>query len=286
MHVTRCTDPEEFLAVTHDYRAVDPVHTNVIGSVAASVTRGVEYDGYFWWVVRDNGHVVGCAVRTVPWRLVVPDLNHAAAYALGRVVADADPLVPGVSGPRSAVEALYAGLGSPAGFDLDRSSNLMVLDRYRRVLDVPGVADQADENDLDLVLDWFTRFEIDADAVSPDEPDLLRRRVAVKVEERAVWLWQVGGRPVAMAGHAPLVESPAGMVARIGPVYTPRDLRGRGYGSAVTAAVVEALLPRTGLIMLYADANNPTSNGIYERLGFDRRATIIETTARPPVGRY
>jgi predicted GNAT family acetyltransferase len=83
-----------------------------------------------------------------------------------------------------------------------------------------------------------------------------------------------------MAGHAPLVDTPAGPVGRVGPVYTPPDLRRQGYGAAATAAVVASLEPRCALVMLYADAANPTSNGVYERLGFREAARVVELSAR------
>jgi predicted GNAT family acetyltransferase len=46
--------------------------------------------------------------------------------------------------------------------------------------------------------------------------------------------------------------------------------RGRGYGSAVTAAAAD-LARRSGVddVVLFADLANPTSNKIYRRIGFD-----------------
>ena len=56
---------------------------------------------------------------------------------------------------------------------------------------------------------------------------------------------------------------------RIGPVHTPRARRGRGYGTAVTAAVTRLQLARgRTLCFLYTDLANPTSNAIYRRLGY------------------
>jgi RimJ/RimL family protein N-acetyltransferase len=40
--------------------------------------------------------------------------------------------------------------------------------------------------------------------------------------------------------------------------------------------VVRHLQPQCSVIMLYADATNPTSNGVYDRLGFKAAAEIIE----------
>ncbi len=88
--------------------------------------------------------------------------------------------------------------------------------------------------------------------------------------------WVVDGEPVAFASHAPLVESPDGAVGRVGPVYTPAGLRRRGYGAAVTSAVVEHLLPLTTTVMLFTDAANATSNGVYERLGFRVVADVVD----------
>ena len=59
--------------------------------------------------------------------------------------------------------------------------------------------------------------------------------------------------------------------ARISYVYTVPGARGRGFGAAVTAATIESARGAGAAeIVLFADQANPTSNGIYERLGFDR----------------
>lgn len=47
-------------------------------------------------------------------------------------------------------------------------------------------------------------------------------------------------------------------------------MRGHGYGSAVTAAAADLAL-RRGVtdVVLFADLANPTSNAIYQRIGFE-----------------
>ncbi|NDZ98825.1 GNAT family N-acetyltransferase, partial [Streptomyces sp. SID10116] len=60
----------------------------------------------------------------------------------------------------------------------------------------------------------------------------------------------------------------AGQV-RVAPVYTPADLRGRGYGGAATAAVTRAALDAgAAQVLLFTDLANPTSNRLYQRLGY------------------
>lgn len=58
-------------------------------------------------------------------------------------------------------------------------------------------------------------------------------------------------------------------MSRIGPVYTPTDQRGRGYASAVTAAAsAHALAQGAAEVLLYTDLANPTSNSIYQQIGY------------------
>ncbi|WP_017537743.1 GNAT family N-acetyltransferase [Nocardiopsis halophila] len=50
-----------------------------------------------------------------------------------------------------------------------------------------------------------------------------------------------------------------GGMVRIDPVYTPSRLRGRGYAGAQE-------------VVLFTDPANPTSNALYQRLGYHRIA--------------
>jgi predicted GNAT family acetyltransferase len=73
-----------------------------------------------------------------------------------------------------------------------------------------------------------------------------------------------------------MLRAPAFGVSRIGPVLTPLDHRGHGYGSAVTAAAAD-LAHRSGTadVVLFADLANPVSNSIYQRIGFEAVADNV-----------
>jgi predicted GNAT family acetyltransferase len=58
-------------------------------------------------------------------------------------------------------------------------------------------------------------------------------------------------------------------MVRVGSVYTPSELRGRGYAGAVTATVSQAARDAGAAeVLLYTDLANPTSNALYQRLGY------------------
>ena len=65
--------------------------------------------------------------------------------------------------------------------------------------------------------------------------------------------------------------SPAsGGVTRISGVWTPPELRGRGYATAVVAARSTARQDAGEACMLFTDLANPTSNAIYQAIGYRR----------------
>src|SRR6185437_14815150 len=126
-----------------------------------------------------------------------------------------------------------------------------------------GTVRVATDADAGLATDWFTAF---ADEVR-DEEERADQAVAVrdKLSHQGILLWEADGAPVSMAC---VTRQIAGMI-RVGPVYTPPDLRGHGYASAVTADVSRrAREAGADEVLLYTDLANPTSNSIYQNIGY------------------
>ncbi|MFD3733650.1 GNAT family N-acetyltransferase [Streptomyces sp. NPDC058632] len=73
------------------------------------------------------------------------------------------------------------------------------------------------------------------------------------------------GTPVSMAATTSMV---GGMI-RVDPVYTPAHLRGRGYAGAVTVEASRAALAAGATdVVLFTNPANPTSNALYQRIGY------------------
>ena len=286
MQVVRHTTAREFLAATEGFRAAHPVLTNVIGSVAGRVRAGQRYDSELWLTIHaePGSEPAGIAMRTAPHNLVLSPMPTDVARALGRHLAEVDPNLPGVTGERDVCQALLEGLDA-----IDRA-HIAMTERVRVLQNliapqppVGGRARRFDSGDLELVADWLVRFAVDADLnVRPSRDSVLAELDSEVVP--ALWLWEQGGEPVSLAGHAPPVPTPAGRVGRVGPVYTPERHRGHGYGSAITHAVSATLRQHCGIVMLYTDAANATSNAIYERLGYTVVAEVVEIRLAPRSG--
>jgi RimJ/RimL family protein N-acetyltransferase len=121
------------------------------------------------------------------------------------------------------------------------------------------------EGDHEHLMRWCREFAADVgEEVTIDAASWAGTRFA----EKRYTFWETpDGTPVSMAGANPMV----GGQVRVDPVYTPAHLRGRGYAGAVTVEVSRAALAAGAEeVVLFTNAANPTSNALYQRLGYVR----------------
>jgi len=122
------------------------------------------------------------------------------------------------------------------------------------------VAHEADVSWLARHAQAFAR-----EARLPDRPEDVRASVRRRVRQRGIRIWVDGGTRVAFASLATIGPSDA----RIGLVYTLPRYRGHGYATTLVGAMVrESLAAGVQRLFLLTDLDNPTSNGVYARLGF------------------
>ena len=121
--------------------------------------------------------------------------------------------------------------------------------------------------DRDLLARWVVAFSSEAMPEAPQipDPEAVADRWIARVG-RIGYVWEDGtGEVVSMVGASG--ETPHGI--RIGPVYTPPERRARGYASSLTAAASQDQLDRgRQFVFLFTDLANPTSNKIYQAIGY------------------
>ncbi|UQT57929.1 GNAT family N-acetyltransferase [Streptomyces durmitorensis] len=209
----------------------------------------------------------GAFLWTPPHLLALSPLaDDAAAEELAGVLADAGLELPGV-GAESATAATFSAAWQRRTHV--RAAVSFPQRLYRLGTLTPsepspaGSARVATGADRALLARWHGEFhEAIGEKGAMDAGEWADARIAYG----GVTLWESpDGTPVAMAGNTRKV---AGQV-RIAPVFTPVGLRGRGYAGAVTVAVSRAALAAgADEVLLFTDVGNPTSNELYQRLGF------------------
>jgi predicted GNAT family acetyltransferase len=135
---------------------------------------------------------------------------------------------------------------------------------------VSGRGRQIVQADVELLARWSVDFENEAmgnGRTLEEGRKEIETRLSSDPRERGMFVWEDGGQVVCMAGYG----GPTPNSLRIGPVYTPPKHRRRGYATACTAAACEWILGLAGknFVTLFADLANATSNGVYQRIGFE-----------------
>jgi uncharacterized protein len=228
--------------------------------------------------VEDGGRVVGGSFRSPPHQVLLTDMPEAAPPALARELSEAYRELPAVLGPPDLAEAFARAWVEIRGgvFRPGTEQRLYRLDTVTP-LTGPGRLRPARPDEVALITAWAEEFARDVHArFGPGE-----ERIAGWIERGHVFVWEDGDVPVCMAAaHG---RTPRG--ARVGYVYTPPELRRRGYAGACVAELSQRLLD-SGLdfCMLYADLSNSTTNALYQRMGYrpigDVRDYHFDTEAR------
>ena len=220
----------------------------------------------FGWWSDPAGAVAGAFMHTPPFPVVLTAVAPEAAAELAAVTMAARPLG-GVNAYPEVAEAFAGGWrdrNQDGRVDVYRRQRLYRLAELVWPDPAPdGTARMGGDVDAPLAADWFAAFADEVDDMGRGEDQSAAARE--KLSHGGVTVWEAGGEPVAIACNTVPVT---GMV-RIGPVYTPPERRGRGYASAATAAASQRLLEAGAEeVVLYTDLANPTSNSIYQRIGY------------------
>lgn len=217
--------------------------------------------------VEADGALVVAAVMTPPHRVLLSSAAGADPAPLRLVMDDLRAGSWGVPGvmASAATSAAFAQLWSAATAQPHRPGMHERVYELCHVIPparVSGSLRPATEADLPLAADWAYRFMQDAGL--PGGVEDAREIAELRIADRDLFLWDDGG-PAAMA--AKTRHTVHGYT--IGLVYTPGELRGRGYASACVAALSQQLLDAGWqFCTLFTDLANPTSNSIYQRIGY------------------
>ncbi|WP_455351985.1 GNAT family N-acetyltransferase [Streptomyces sp. SYSU K217416] len=260
-------DLAEYLAVAGATVAARPVRHTLLLTVAAALERrgphayGEAVPLFGWWRGPD-GAVAGAVVWTPPHPVLVGAVPPESLAPL--VTALRAQGAPGFNAERTTAEGLAAAWREHTGETLTTAmeQRLYRLGRLTPPDPAPaGRARVAAAADRELLVDWLRAFARD----TGQSPATAESAVEDRLGYGGLTLWEADGRPVSLAGAAPT----AGGTVRIASVYTPAEHRGHGYAAAVTAEVSRtARAAGADEVLLFTDLANPTSNGVYRRIGY------------------
>ena len=217
-----------------------------------------------------DASLVGCAFRTPPHQVGVTELPEAAIEPLVASLRETYLNLPGVAGPEPTATAFADAWTARFGgkWWLEQRQRLHSLTRVTLPsTPAAGALRAALPPDGPVARAWMAGFIRDTRAryLGADAAERL-------IEQQRLYIW-VDGQPRCMVSAVRDTPNTAG----IGAVYTPPQFRGRGYASTAVATLSRQLLDSgRRSCFLYTDVENPVSNAVYARVGFEPIDDVVE----------
>ncbi len=251
-------------------------------------TSGLIYDGHAYsgtYVAALEGQTI-TAVAAHYWNHNLVFQAPIHLHSLCRAVVEASQRpVSGLIGPNDQVTlAKEAFEIDKSTVQMDESENLYSL-RLEDLI-VPGILHSGtvsgrriEARDLELITRWTAAYSVEA-LGEKDGPQLLqscRASVERSLAKGRTWVLEDHGQPVACSSFNTAIQE----AVQVGGVWTPPELRGRGYGrSVVAASLLDAQSEGVHKAILFTGESNIPAQRAYAALGFrhigDYRITLLQ----------
>jgi predicted GNAT family acetyltransferase len=260
----------------------------LIGNMrAAGLTdRGRAYEGTYAAAFEDQD-VAGVVAHYWNQSLVLQAPVHLNTLWRRAVEASGRP-IKGLLGPDDQVSAVEGALDIDASnVQLDETEKLYDLRLDK--LSVPSslgsgelTGRRIEARDLDLVTSW--RIAYACEALGEEDGPQLRARcrasVQRSIEEQRTWVVEDHGVPVACSSFNAVI----GEAVQVGGVWTPPELRRRGYGrAAVAASLLDVRAEGATKAILFTGEDNIAAQKAYVALGFRQVGRYRMLLLRSPI---
>jgi len=215
----------------------------------------------------EKGEIGASALMTPPFALIVQSepLNKPALEALADALIANGWHLPGVNGIAEVSDCFAEIWQEKTGQQARRIVNTRAyeLRQVNTLSYPPGGMKLADESDAQIAADMHNAM-IEEVVLGPSRLGTAESELE-SIRQKRTFFWVDGGDVVSIA----LANRPQIKGICVGGVYTPPGFRRRGYARALVAEVSKELLSRGyELTNLFTDLSNPTSNKIYQEVGY------------------
>ncbi len=271
MQVVRDSEAEKFLSEAKSLLYADEATNSLLLGLAEMVRNKGESgqtEAVLLRVVHE-GQTLTAALQTPPMNLVISESENRPLKVLAQYLKSNQLKFPGVVGPANSSEMFAKMWSRECGCHFELGMGQMI---YKiNEVEIPQQAVEgslrlAQLNEISLIASWLVEFG--NESLPPNERKSFEERLPYAeraIQNQNAYLWEVGGVAVSMA-H---VGRPTKNGISISAVYTPPINRKKGYASALVAHLSQRMLDSgKQFCVLYTDLANPTSNKIYQKIGY------------------
>lgn len=267
-------DPSRVLEQAGSHLRGEPVLHNLIMTLLHARVARPEPGRY--WIVEEGGAPAGVVMQSpLTFFATCTPMTGAHVTAAVDAIVDGGTELPGIIGEVASAARFAGHWAERSGRAAHpvQGQRIYALDAPAPARPTPGRHRRAEQGDRSLLVEWLDAFSAETAEGPGAAGEIADRRLA----GGELWLWEDGG-PAALVG----IHAPVAGVCRVGPVYTPPPLRGRGYASALVTTVSAAAVDAGHRCMLYTDLANPVSNSIYRAIGYRAVAEAVRYSFAAP----
>lgn len=283
MKITRYNDPAVFCdavypaLIRHEAQNTIPLGNVLLGKDGGEPHGWRNPAKWYMAAVHDAaGVVMLTAVMTPPMAITLYETdnrpNNEALTCLCENLIGEEVTVPGVlteCGLAERFAEIYSGKRN-MGYAVKSNQRIYTLTRVAPDIPQIGTMRPAKESDLYFLPYW----ELDCGFGAADLATALTN-MERRVKKQSLVLLEDEGNPVSMAAISR--ELPTGKC--VGMVYTPPRFRGKGYASSCVAQLSKLILESgADYAVLFTDLANPTSNSIYQKIGYKPICDYVNMT--------
>lgn len=268
MDLTLYDDPKEFYRILHTQGLLThPDNELLLGVLQTLIDDPAMFQTTpYLAAIRDEGTVTLAALITPPWPIVIAAASPTAtAYRLLAInLKDNASAVTGVNAPHPLADRFVREWRRQTTYtpSVQRDMKLYRLTEVQPVPTCPGSLIAVDDATRDLAVAWA--YEFQQDTRIGDARESVGPHVDGVIYKHNAFLW-FDREPVCMAFR----ERPHATGVSIGYVYTPPQHRRKGYAANLVAEVSRQVLQEGfRYCALFADTKNPTTNHIYQTIGY------------------
>lgn len=226
---------------------------------------------YQYFNILQNNQLIGCGMVT-DINLILTNIPEPALQVLAEYFYENKINFPGVVGPTMSSELfsrIYCEL-SGKKYKLGFAQKIYQNQKVTPAKEVTGSFCAAENQHQEIITKWIIEFTDEALPTQPTTYKKAKKLAASKISKAEVFIWKdENNNPVSMNFTGRPTENGTSISA----VYTPKNLRKKGYASALVAHTTQKMLTEGKKIcVLYTDTSNATSNKIYQDIGYNEIA--------------
>ncbi len=259
---------EKFLDDTLTFLEEREAANNLILGLTFGMKRGkYAVEGSLLFAIADGKRILFSALQTPGRNLTIFGEERAIPIAvswLAQFSQENGHLIPGILGPQKLVTSFAQSwqIQTNTPWELHRNQRVFQLDQVADITYARGQFRQAQAKDQHIIAAWLIDFHLEA--IQEDIRGSELSKAQQMINSKRLFVWE-DKEIVSMAASTRATRH--GIT--INAVFTPTAFRKKGYASSCVASLSQHLLTQGyQFCSLFTDAANPTSNKIYQNIGY------------------